>query len=500
MKNIFATLSISILFSLNVLAQTQLGNSIAGLNINPNEQFGSGLCMSDDGYTVAANICFSNQVGGITRVYEYSNGNWAQKGTSMLGNTGDTIVSWENNMAMDGNGSRIAIAYPEGRNPNGNKKGYVVVYEFKNNSWQQLGQILFDSNAGNYYGSAIDMSDDGNRIIIGSKGYGSAGRGQAQIFDFDNINWNQVGQTIVGNTAGDFLGSSIAISDDKKIIAIGASGSFNGSTTFGFGKVTVLELVANQWTQIGNTFQGGEQQDFLGIDLSLSENGKVIAISERQDGSANNNVGEVNIYQYENNNWSVKGNSLIGDQANGLFGTDIDLDESGNRIVIGAFAANIDSGEAKVYDYLNGNWTQTGSRITGAYSSAQTGGAVAISANGSTFGVSSWRSNLNGNFSGAVRVYSLNPTSTSRVSYGGTKIEIYPNPSKSKFTISIDSKTQDDLSLKIMDINGRTINTIEKKCSPGSNEFKMNNQLATGTYLLKVTGSHINTSQLFSVK
>jgi hypothetical protein len=75
-------------------------------------------------------------------------------------------------------------------------------------------------------GRHIDLSGDGNRIIIGASGSDSNGdmSGITKIFDYNSSgnNWISVGEEILGEAAKDRGGFSTAITSDGNKIIIGA--------------------------------------------------------------------------------------------------------------------------------------------------------------------------------------------------------------------------------------------------------------------------------------
>lgn len=74
------------------------------------------------------------------------------------------------------------------------------------------------------------------------------------ILSFGQI---QIGQDIHGETLdidkGDFLGYSVSMSADGKIIAMGAPNFYNYSET---GYVSIYQYDGSYWNQLGNRIEG----------------------------------------------------------------------------------------------------------------------------------------------------------------------------------------------------------------------------------------------------
>merc|ERR1712070_1087454 len=99
------------------------------------------------------------------------------------------------------------------------------------------GEAAYDES-----GYSVAMSSDGLTIAIGAyvnDGNGSDS-GHVRVYRYESNIWNQVGDDIDGEAAGDLSGSSVAMSSDGLTIAIGADyNDGNGSSS---GHVRVFEL------------------------------------------------------------------------------------------------------------------------------------------------------------------------------------------------------------------------------------------------------------------
>ena len=90
------------------------------------------------------------------------------------------------------------------------------------------------------------------------------------------MSWNQIGSYIGGEAAGDNFGSSVALSGDGTIVAIGAP--YNDGSGANAGSVRVYKNVSNTWTKIGSDIDGEAAGDLSGYSLALSNDGTVLAI------------------------------------------------------------------------------------------------------------------------------------------------------------------------------------------------------------------------------
>jgi hypothetical protein len=109
--------------------------------------------------------------------------------------------------------------------------------------------------------------------------------------------WIQLGDDIYGEANGDFSGISVSLSSDGTTLAIGA---LYGHPDFGFNDnkryVRVYQykesLGTGSWIQLGNDIDGEVEYEEFGQSLSLSSDGKHVAI-----GIPQNDGGYVIVYK-----------------------------------------------------------------------------------------------------------------------------------------------------------------------------------------------------------
>ena len=85
--------------------------------------------------------------------------------------------------------------------------------------------------------------------------------GQAYVYGYQGgTTWTQLGQAIQGISGGDEFGSSVSISNDGKIIAIGSDNNSSNR-----GQVRVFGYANNYWTQLSNAIDGKTLSSKAGI-------------------------------------------------------------------------------------------------------------------------------------------------------------------------------------------------------------------------------------------
>ena len=83
--------------------------------------------------------------------------------------------------------------------------------------------------------------------------------------------WKQQGQTITGESAGDWSGRSVSLSSDGETLAIGAPGLlWDNDDRPGYAKV--YQRKGDNWL-LEHTVEGEVNGDLLGVLVSLSKDG-----------------------------------------------------------------------------------------------------------------------------------------------------------------------------------------------------------------------------------
>ena len=300
---------------------------------------------------------------------------------------------------------------------NGENKGHVKVYKWENESWTQIGNSIEGQNHGDeQLGWQTKLSADGTFLATSSWKADYVGRtnnGVVRVFEWDGSSWNQVGSPLAETTDEDKYGTHLSFSRDGKKIAIGVPGldNDNGDDS---GAVQTREWVTSEGAY---SFNGARQVHGInGSGLSnnsFSNDGKIIAVGGI---FANEETGYASVYQRdEENQWVQLGSDLVGESTGDHFGL-LSLSGDGKTLAIGADLNDTqgdDSGQIKVYRYINDQWSQIGSTINGETAGDQLGFNPLLSRDGTLLIVPVINANTdNGESTGEVRIYSLVDTTS----------------------------------------------------------------------------------------
>ncbi len=280
----------------------------------------------------------------------------------------------------------------------------------------QIGNNIAGQNTDDRFGSSVALSTDGNIVAIGNpfNFSNTSDAGFVKVFQWSNDVWSQIGNDILGEAPEDHFGTTVSISANGNTVAIGAPNNDGNGTNAGH--VRVYRLVNNVWMQMGTDLDGATLEELAGTSISLSSDGNRLAIGAPDNGENGTMAGEVRIFDFDDvqEEWIQKGDDINGVTQFIGFGGAISLSSDGNRIAAGASGYNgngFNSGLVQVYEFLNNQWTQIGSDIVGeeAYDAiGQYHSSISLSSDGNRMAIGAAFNDGNGQAAGHVRIFQLN--------------------------------------------------------------------------------------------
>jgi len=315
-------------------------------------------------------------------------------------------------VALSADGRTLAVgAYSEDNSATGvnsTQLGYTsdsgAVYVFRNDGtgWSQQAYVKA-SNTGedDSFGSAIDLSADGDTLVVTAKEEGSAATGingdqtdnsardagAAYVFRFDGTDWYQEAYIKASNAEFlDQFGINIALSADGNTMAVGAN--FEDSSATGIngdqfdnsadhsGAAYVFRFDGVEWFQeayvkASNT----EARDNYGRAVALSGDGTTLAVGATGEGSGATGVngdesdnsagssGAVYLYRFNGAQWVqdsfIKASNTDASDADS-FGIAVSLNGNGDTLAVGAFR------ESSGATGINGDQIDNSANFSGA--------------------------------------------------------------------------------------------------------------------------------------
>ena len=323
---------------------------------------------------------------------------WTQIGSDIDGEAIDDRSG--HSVAINTDGTIVAIGALS-NDQNGVNSGHVRVYQYIFGVWTQLGQDIDGATASDGSGSSIALSDDGMILAIGSPYNSDNGvnAGHVRVFNYGSNSgqWTQIGQNLDGESAGDEFGRSVSLSGSGSFLAIG--GPKNAGNGNASGHVRVFEY-NGLWNQVGSDIDGEAADDLSGYSVSLKDWESVlfVAISAKENDGSFLDAGHVRIYTLDNSIWYQVGDDIDGEASGDDFGRDISLNSDASIIAIGASGnddSGSNSGHARVYELILGSWSQIGQDLDGEADNDYFGKSVSLNSSGNVLAVGGYMNDAN---------------------------------------------------------------------------------------------------------
>lgn len=204
----------------------------------------------------------------------------------------------------------------------------------------QIGTTFKGTFPNQKFGTAIDISNLGNRIIIAS----ADSLRTVVVYELVNDDWIQLGE--IFESRGIEGWDYVSISGDGLTIAMNW---WDGMADKG--QVRIFEWTNDTWISKGNIINAPNSGTRFSTSLSLNEDGNVIVIGDEKNNDIANCGGEVKIFQYNSGNWVQLGSDLNANES-ALFGEIVDISSSGYRIFVQSRLESL----YKLYEFDGQEW------------------------------------------------------------------------------------------------------------------------------------------------
>lgn len=377
------------------------------LNGQGTERFGSSVSLSQDGTVMAVGAPESTN--GTTRIYKYFGTTWVQLGEDINGQTSGDDAGFYVSLSADG--TRVAIGEPFG-DGGASGSGVVSIWGWDGSAWVAVGDNILDGvAASDRFGYNLSLSKDGTTVAVGAYAHDAvtSNEGEVRVFRYNvgTTSWDQIGGDINGDAEEDWCGRSVNLSADGNRMVVGfpQSGRPNDPVgQIGYVRVYEYDSGTNAWNQLGSDIDGDSQYNgWFGFSSSISADGTIVALSAVRN---NGDTGMVRVYNWNGSAWVQRGDDLVGDALLDFFGYSVNLSADGTILAVGATQGlnNDAKGYARVFEWNGAQWTQVGTDQTGDVADDEYGEAVSLSANGQRLSVGA---RYYDSRAGLVRVFDL---------------------------------------------------------------------------------------------
>ena len=280
-------------------------------------------------------------------------------------------------VAVSGNGM-YALAGSPNDDGGGIDSGALHIYvrNASTNAWTHQQELVIPSITGGdawgYTQHALSLSNDGTYAVAGAQ-YHNSSKGRARVWVRNGTSWtHQQELTISSMPAGAYFGSGVDISEDGNYIIIGAYS--DDVLRSGAGAAHIFIRSVTTWTHQATLPRTGDgaSGDQFGVSVGISSDGTYAIVGSPFGPSGTPNTGYAHIYIRSVTTWThqklmVDPNGQSGD----AFGHGVHISGDGNYAAIGAQNDNTNTGVGFVFVRNGTSWTLQPPQLT--ITSAATG-------------------------------------------------------------------------------------------------------------------------------
>jgi hypothetical protein len=363
-------------------------------------QQGKSVSLSDDGSTLAIGGQGDDANIGATWIFTTSDGGttWSQQGQKLVGMGSTSLFPNQGrSVALSANGSVLAVG-ASGDFETG--ETWVFVRDQNGAFIQQKRLVGMSSTGAAGQGISVALSADGLTLAVG--GYGDDG-GVGATWIFTGTDWSEqiklvgTGASLPSNQE---QGYSVALSADGLTLAVGGHYTDSKGATWIFTKDEEL----GTWSQQGGPLQSNNATANAeqGTSVALSDDGLVLAVG----GPGNDDhTGATWVWTYSDDDemWS-ENCFLVGTQADGKAqqGTSVSLSGDGSVLAVGGTNDNAYTGATWIFKRIvdldprvGSSWYQEGEKMVGtgyrktagSNTNSSQGWSVSLSGDGSVLAI-----------------------------------------------------------------------------------------------------------------
>jgi len=218
-------------------------------NIEPKGLFGYAAVISSNSKVMAVSSpegwSKDTQLSEI-QLFTCEQGVWSRWEDAIKPDTG--FFYWGSTMAISGDGSTLAVGGFDK-----NLFFHFRIFQNKQGEWTQMNANLkFDRGYGTW-DPCIEMSSDGNTIVLGMAKHDAAGEavGEVRVYMRDEDGWKALGQTITSNVYHENFGKLVQLSDDGRRLAVLSTLPLEEMKTRV--RIRMYKLEGELWVQVANS-------------------------------------------------------------------------------------------------------------------------------------------------------------------------------------------------------------------------------------------------------
>lgn len=259
-------------------------------------------------------------------------------------------------VAIDDDGTRIVGGANGARVGTTTAAGAAYVFVRSGSAWTFEQKLTAGTpQVQVYFGTSVDISGDGSRIVVGEPGPYTTWMGAAYVFSRSGTSWaSESTITNPSTQASQNFGQSVAMSGDGSRVAVGApdQSESTGTPTSNNGAAFVFSRTVTTWNVEQKLLAPDRtSQAEFGISVDLDQDGSRVAVGARSVADTSPPfyaaVGAGYVFTRSGVAWTVEQKLMAANRGVGdRFGSSISLSRDGTHVAICASAADRPSGSS----------------------------------------------------------------------------------------------------------------------------------------------------------
>ena len=225
-----------------------------------------------------------------------------------------------------------------------------------------------DKQAGDYFGTSIAISGDGNTAIVGayqedavvgSKTFRAAGAAYIFTWSETSSSWSEEKIQASDKSPLDEFGYSVAISSDGNTVIVGAV-EYSGFSSAAY--IFTWSETSSSWSE-QQKIQASDKQayDYFGGSVSISGDGNTVIVGARYEDSkfwSESGAAYIFTWSETSSNWSEQQKIQASDNQQGdHFGYSVAISGDGNTAIVGARGEG-GTGAAYIFTWSGTSWDE----------------------------------------------------------------------------------------------------------------------------------------------
>jgi hypothetical protein len=381
-------------------------------------KFGHTVVLSSDGDTLAVGAPYENSdsvvSSGAVYIYSQTEGVWSLSQRldasydNPSSNTASRIKSgalFGSSLSLSGDGKVLAVgANKEGASVS--RYGAAYVFSESSGDWSFKQRLEAENQEHNAdFGQSVSLTEDGKWLAVGAykEDKAASNSGAVYVFSENAGAWTQSQSLSPSEPGGtNYFGYSVSFSGDGSTLAVGAYGESSIA-----GAVYVFSTSDYTTSQRLDAGSYAESYAYFGRDVSLSEDGKTLAVGADGENSNGSDAGAVYVLSESGGVWSSPGRIVASNgESYDSFGNSVSLSGDGNTLVVGAYredgtdngvsqvpSADQSSdayGAAYVYSFISETWSEQ-AYLKSLQTDSTSAFGISVSTNGESTVVGAYR-------------------------------------------------------------------------------------------------------------